>query len=150
MFSKDNHSIEIKTYTKEDFFKAIFFFQSATYNQKVDYMNKHWGKIISTTTIQYPEGCSVTVGFDDSNKYFFEFDCKKISFEEISENLPMYAESIMSLSKDEIMEKHPEFKNLEIEEFENITNSVEENVEENTAQIDNAYLNYYNGIKFNK
>ena len=79
-------NIEIKSYTKEEFFRAILFFQNATYNQKIDYMNKNWGKITSTTTILYSDGCSVTVGFNDSNKYFFEFNCKDISFDEFQKN----------------------------------------------------------------
>ena len=73
-----------------------------------------------------------------------------ISFDEFQEKLPMYVESVTNLNEDGIKQKHPEIKNFELKEIDDSVEPADVGKEQNTIQISDAYLNYYNGININK
>ena len=147
--------LEIDYKTKESFFEALLFFKQANYTQKVDFMKKHWGNIVTTTTINYPDNCSITIRFDEKNKYHFDFQCSEISFIEFEKFLPQYAEVLISSSIDGAMREFEELKDLTLKEMEDENEDaipVDDNEQIISAEdaLDNTYLNVYNGINIIK
>ncbi len=143
--------------TKEEFFKILNFYKQASYPQKIAFMKKTWGNVATETTINYQDNCSITIGFDDSGKYFFDFNCSEIDFAEMSERLPEYAEAILNLDEEKLKEAYPEFVELQAidknnkELQANDSNSIEdEKAFDENIKLSSDYINIYNGIRINR
>ena len=137
--------------TKESFFEILLFFKNANYNQKVDFMKKHWGNVVASTTITYPDGCSITIRFDENNKYYFDFECSNLPFVEFEKFLPQYAEALTMLGTDGVVKEFSELKELALNEIkdEDIQEqAVDSDIELSQSSLDSAYLNIYNGVNF--
>lgn len=140
---------------KEEFFKVLNFFSKAMYYQKVAFMKEAWGEIASTMTVTYSDGCTVTINKDLSGKYYFDFECDNLSYEELNVNLPEYAQSLLALTEEDFRKKYPEIISLKIEA--NMDEAEEPVlVEENKKELDDTtldgykYYNIYRGININK
>ena len=139
--------------TQEEFFKILNFYRVANYHQKVAFMRKVWGDILVQTIIPYGEKCSITIGFDDDNKYYFDFDCKNLDINDLDVNLKEYAIDLCTLSEDELLSKYPEIREI-IKEDEPVVdtrnNELPLSDDIPIESIDYKYLNLYNGISITK
>ena len=79
----------------EEFFDVLKSFQEAeTYEKRVKLMNKTWSKETLSqipTKIFYGDLCYIRIYMED-NKYKFEFQCEKISIEDLKKYNPKIAE----------------------------------------------------------
>lgn len=136
--------------TKADFLEAFKFFSKATYFQKVEYMKENWGNITSEMTISYGDGCSVTVGIDESNKYYFDFECKDLLLDDFVSDFPEYANTLLAEGEEGLMNKYPEVQSLSIQEGQTEPEEVVNESDSNEQEIkDINYMNMYRGIKIN-
>ena len=147
-------------YTKEEFYNILNFFRKASYPQKVSFMKETWGNITTETTFHYQNGCCITIGFDNSGKYFYDFSCAEANFDEMSENLPEYLDAILNLDEKSLQEKYPELIELDI--IDNLQDELIEVSAEDASEIISKedvtydieaspdYINAYNGIKIER
>ena len=141
--------------TEEDFFDIIKYFKTANYDQKVAYMKKNWGNIVSKTTIPYGNGCcSITIYFDETNKYRFDFDCKNIPLSTLEQHLPNYADALFCYGEERIVDQIPELVDFSIcknepETEQNVSlknDKIETETQNKSVNIDYNYLGLYNGV----
>ncbi len=134
--------------SKEEFFKLMLFFKNANYKQKLDVMKKCWGNIITTTTINYAEGNSVTIGFDSDNKYYFDFNCHEWDIDTLAKIFPECIEAILNKDIDAIKVDYPEIHNLSYipTDDETVEQTETKTIKEETVDVTYKYLNVYNNI----
>ena len=136
--------------TKSEFLEVFKFFSKASYFQKVEYMKENWGIITSEMTISYGEGYSVTVGINELNKYYFDFECKDLLLDEFVSDFPEYANALLVEGEEALKNRYPEVLSFTLKEGQ--TEPVqEENVRDlNEQEVkDIEYMNMYRGIKIN-
>lgn len=138
------------TRSKAEFLKVFKFFSKATYYQKIEYMKKNWGNVTSGMTINYADGCSVTVRINELNKYCFDFECKDLLLDNFVKDFPEYANAFIEGGEEGILSKYPEVQSFTVQEKDDLTDAVEEK-ELTVKELNDAeYINLYRGIKINK
>lgn len=147
-------NISLSNRSKKRFCEILAYFSNATYIQKINFMKEEWGNIAETCIIKYDDDCSIEVGIEN-NKYYFQFSCENFSVEDLLETVPFYAEDIINLEKDELLNKYNEI--VDIKRIENDClddniniNEKEEQVENDKIILKNDFLNMYNGINIIK
>ena len=147
-------------YSKEEFFRIFNFYRKANYSQKLAFMKSTWGNIVTETTFHYENKCSITIGFDDLGKYFFDFNCSEIDIAEMKQKLPEYTDALLNLDEEDLKNLYPEIVDIQVvgkdsmSLKENVLDDINDDVlglsTGDDIKISSDFINIYNGINFNK